>query len=144
MTVMKLTLGVILSGAVNAGCSMPNVDPHPAVPAEHSRTVSDNTDPTPEPPASRYRLAYESFYWNCVALKAQDQNARCPFACSGTPAASAGCSDGAMEADKMIDDLVRRMGVERARRTLESRVAMPDAQESIRRYFPSGVQPEAR
>jgi hypothetical protein len=63
-----LVLGVILGCAVSVGCSMPNVEPHAAVPGEHSRTILNGSDPTSEPPASRYRLAYESFYWNCVAL----------------------------------------------------------------------------
>ena len=144
MTVPKLALGVILGGIVSVGCSAPNVDPHPVVPAEHSRTALDGSDPTPEPPASRYRLAYGSFYWNCLALKAQDEKARCPFVCSGTPAASAGCGDGATDAEKMTNDLIRRLGVEGARRTLESRVTSPDAQENIRRYVPSGSQSEKR
>jgi len=119
MKVLKLALGVILGGAISVCCSDPHVDPHPAVPREHSRTVSDSSDPTSEPPASQYRLAYESFYWNCVALKTQDENARCPFACSGTPAASAGCSNGAMDSEKMINDLVHRLGVEGGKRALE-------------------------
>jgi hypothetical protein len=76
------------------------------VPAEYGRAVLDGSDPTPEPPASRYRLAYGSSWWNCVALKAQDEHARCPFVCSGTPAASAGCTDGATDSEKMVDDLV--------------------------------------
>jgi hypothetical protein len=75
-----LVLGVILGCAVSVGCSMPNVEPHAAVPGEHSRTILNGSDPTSEPPASRYRLAYESFYWNCVALKAQDVVASAPKA----------------------------------------------------------------
>jgi hypothetical protein len=141
MTVPTLAL-VVLGSAMSIGCAMPNVDPHPAVPAEHRRTVLDGSDPTSEPPASRYRVAYESFYWNCVAVKAQDERARCPFVCAGTPAASAGCSDGATDSEKMVKELVRRLGIEGARRTLGSRVTMPDAQERIRRYFPSGFQSE--
>ena len=140
----RLALCLIVSAAVSVGCSVPNIDPHPVVPAEHSRTVLDGSDPTSEPPASRYRLAYESFYWNCVAIKARDVAARCPSVCSGTPAASAGCSDGAADSDKIIDDLVRRLGVEDARHTLASRVSLPDAQECVRRYFPAGHQPEGR
>jgi len=140
----RLELCVIAGAAVSVGCSVPNIDPHPVVPAEHRRTVLNGSDPTSEPPASRYRLAYESFYWNCVAIKARDVAARCPSVCSGTPAASAGCSDGATDSDKMIDDLVRRVGGEDAIRALASRVSMADAQECVRRYFPAGPQPDRR
>jgi hypothetical protein len=140
----RLALCVIVGGAVSVGCSVPDIDPHSVVPAEHSRTVLDGSDPTPEPPASRYRLAYDSFYWNCVAVKAQDKTARCPSVCSGTPAASAGCSDGAADSDRVIGDLVRRLGDEDARRALASRVSLPDAAKSLRRYFPAGPQPEGR
>jgi hypothetical protein len=45
-----------------------------------------------------------------------------------------------MDSEKMIDDLIRRLGVEGARQTLETRVTMPDAQASIRRYFPAGSE----
>jgi hypothetical protein len=139
MTRTLLAFGALLGGLVTIGCA-PSIDPHPTVPAEHNRTAPDSSDPTTDPPASRYRLAYASFYWNCVAVKAQDGNARCPFDCSGTPASSAGCSAGAMDSEKMIDGLIRRLGVEGARHTLETRVTMPDAQASIRRYFPAGSE----
>jgi hypothetical protein len=142
MTPSRAMLVVVLAGlTIVFGC-VRRLQPHPAVPAAYGRTVVNASDPTPEAPALRYRLAYESFWWNCVALKADDENAPCPFACSGTAAAAAGCAEGAMDSENMVRDLIRRVGAAKAKDRLHSRVAMPDAQQSIRRYFPSGLERE--
>jgi hypothetical protein len=119
-----------------------HVGPTPILPAQHRRTIVDASDPTGEAPAARYRLAYESFWWNCVAVKAEDTNARCPFVCSGTPAAADGCYEGKADAEKTVRDLISRVGVPKAKKRLESLIAMPDAEQSIRRYFPSGPERE--
>ena len=144
MTPSRGELGLVLTllGLIVAfGCA-PRLQPHPTVPAAYGRTIVNASDPTPEAPALRYRLAYESFWWNCVTLKADDEDDRCPFVCSGTAAAAAGCAEGAMDSESMVRDLIRRVGAAKAKDRLHSRVAMPDARQSIRRYFPSGPERE--
>ena len=142
MTFRKTKVRVMLTVSIGGLSCGTHVAPNPIPPAQHRRTIVDASDPTPEPPAARYRLAYESFWWNCVAVKAEDTNARCPFVCSGTPAAAEGCYEGARDAEKTVRDLISRVGVSTTTKRLESRVAMPDAKQSIRRYFPSGPQRE--
>lgn len=61
-------------------------------------------------PFARYSSAYEAFWWNCVAVRAADINARCPFLASGWASESYGASDGAMNADNAIDNLVKKYG----------------------------------
>ena len=144
-TIHRLTCSglhtIVFAGLMVTACS-PSLDPHPIVPAEHNLEVVNSTDPTPEPPAVRYRLAYKSFYWNCVAVRLEDEAARCPFMCSGTPATSEGCRDGAMEADKIVSDIFQTAGADDARRTLRSRLTTARAQESLKLYFPSSPRRE--
>ena len=142
MTALGAMRGVIFAVAVIAiGCAR-GLAPRPAVPVEHRRTTVNSSDPTDEPPASRYRRAYQSFWWNCLAVKAEEEHARCPFVCSGNPAAAEGCRAGATEAEEMVGDLIHRVGVVNAKNRLRARVSMVDARESIRLYFPSGARRE--
>jgi hypothetical protein len=124
---------IVFAGLVLAGCG-PRLEPHPIVPAEHSRKVVNSSDFSSEPPAVRYRLAYESFYWNCVAIRLEDEAARCPFMCCGTPAASEGCRDGSMEAGRIVSNLFQGTAGDDARR-LRSALMTADAQDSVKRYY---------
>src|SRR5215831_17209296 len=108
---------------VTSGCSS-NLAPHPIVPTEHRGEVISSPIPTSSP--SQYRQAYASFWWNCVAVKLEDENARCPFMCSGTPAAAAGCRDGAKASEKMVIGTFQNYGNLKARQRLESALMAPD------------------
>ena len=142
MTALGPMRGVIVAvAAITIGCARGLV-PRPTVPVEHRRTVVNSSDPTDEPPAACYRRAYQSFWWNCLAVKAEDERARCPFVCNGTSAAVEGCGAGGTEAEEMVGDLIRRVGVVNAKNRLRARVSMVDARESIRLYFPSGARTE--
>src|SRR5258706_10556169 len=61
-----------------------------------------NSPPTGKQEQISYIVAYEAFWWNCVAVRAAGLQRRCPFTASGTPAASAGARDGALNADGQI------------------------------------------
>jgi hypothetical protein len=87
-------------------------------------------------------LAYESFWWNCVAVKADDPSARCPSTCNGTAAATDGCDDGARDGAGAADALIARFGAAGAKERIRSRVRQADVQQTIRRYFPSGPERE--
>src|SRR6185437_8011681 len=63
--------------------------------------------PNGQPEPVRYTVAYGAFWWNCVAVRAGDLQARCPFLASGTPATAAGAADGALNADKQIESLLK-------------------------------------
>ena len=132
---------MICVGCIGFGC-VTLLDPHPTVPAEHRRAIVDGSDPTGEAPNERYRLAYESFWWNCLAVKSEDERARCPFMCSGPPAAADGCREGASDAETIVRELTTRLGASKAKQRLQLRVSTPSARQSIRRYFPSGPERE--
>lgn len=79
--------------------------------------------PNGEPEPARYLSKYRAFWWNCVMVRANDLDARCPSGCSGTAAASYGCSDGEMDADSQIEDLLKRYPREEVQNYLRSWVA---------------------
>jgi len=104
------------------------------VPKEYRQTPF-NPPPNGEPEPVRYTVAYEAFWWNCVAVRAADLQGRCKFQASGTPAATAGAADGAMNADTQIDVLLQKYSARAVRKYLRSIVSQPVAKEKMRRYF---------
>ena len=75
-------------------------------------------------------------------LKAEDLEARCPFTCSGTPAASYGCSDGALDADRQIKQLLKIHDKAKVQRYLQTLASDPEGIEKIKPYFPNGPRAE--
>ena len=100
---LKLLLVCALSFAVVA-CSISQVPDEFKDPNLEFNLTPPNGDPEPV----RYSKAHEAFWWNCVMVRAQDLNARCPIICSGTPAAAPGCGEGAIDADDQIEELLRQ------------------------------------
>ena len=91
--------------ATVSAASMPELRCHPVVPKELAKsTFAPNGDPE----SVRYTKAYEAFWWNCVMVRAQHLDARCPAICSGTPGATSGCGDGALNAGTRIDALLKQ------------------------------------
>ena len=89
-----------------------------------------------------YREAYTAFWWNCTILKSVDLNARCPFTCSGTPAATAGCRAGAVDAENQIAELEKEYGGARTREFLAFRIGEDDGYSKLQAYFQYGPTPE--
>ena len=75
-------------------------------------------------------------------LKAEGFENRCPFICSGTPAATYGCAQGTEDAEREIRQLLAHHDVTRVRKYLQSIAASPEGKEKIRLYFPSGPRTE--
>ncbi len=111
------------------------------VPEEFTAQSSDNdadSPPTPDSERTRYEKAFVAYWWRCVETKSERLEARCPFVCSGTPAAAAGCADGATAASRNISDHVERLGEARTRSLLEESLRSPAFRQdcaTIRRYF---------
>lgn len=112
----------------------------PVTPAEGEYTESV-PPPNGEPEPVRYLTSYRAFWWNCVMVKAEDLTARCPHACSGTVAATYGCSDGEMDAYTQIRGLLEHYPRPDVRRYLRSYVAENDAAGKIKPYFNHGPKP---
>jgi hypothetical protein len=89
-----------------------------------------------------YGEAYTAFWWNCTILKSVDLNARCPFTCSGTPAATAGCRAGAVDAENQIAEIEKKYGRPRTQEFLAFRIGEDEGYSKIQRYFPYGPLPE--
>jgi hypothetical protein len=124
-------------------CSPPHVSfvPNPRVPQEF--TDPSTATPTGEPESVGYTRAYEAFWWNCALVRANDLSARCPFMCSGTPAAAEGCAQGSTDADRAIRDAIKRYGPSDARDSLRSLAKRPDGREKLRAYFLNGPTAES-
>jgi len=123
--------------ATGCGVKAIHIAPRTDVPREY-RTTSFNPPPNGEPEPVRYRTAYDAYWWNCVFVRAADLSARCPMMCSGTPAAAAGCADGANDADRDIDDATERHREEDVVRYLRSLTERAGAREKLETYFPDG------
>jgi hypothetical protein len=109
--------------------------------------LPDERDPNEPGPADetyalRYTLAFESYCWNCVAVKAKRLEAECPRTCKGVSAVQLGCTAGADDADFNVDQLVRQLGRAKAQKRLSALAADPTAKQKAERYFPNG--PEAQ
>ena len=106
------------------------------VPKEYKRagTIA-GPPPNGEPESVRYTVAYEAFWWNCVAVRAVDIDGRCPFGASGTPGAAAGAADGEMNADAQIDALLKKYSAQVVGTYLRSIAAQATAKEKMRPYF---------
>ena len=100
--------------------------------------------PNDEPESLRYTKAYEAFWWNCVMVKARDIHSRCPFTCSGTPAATAGCSQGAADAEDQIVTLLKCFSAPEVQTYLEKLGSTPDARRKLSGYgyFQDGPKAE--
>jgi hypothetical protein len=132
-----------LAGLVTTvGCNAHRLvmDCKPRVPTPYVR--SDMGTPNGEPESVRYAHAYESFWWNCVVVRAQNLGGRCPFVCSGTPGASAGCSDGAADADRQVERLLKHHPKDQVVWYLRDLARDAEAQRRIRTCFPNGPREE--
>jgi hypothetical protein len=116
--------------------------PNSRVPLEYRQTVFDPPNGEPEP--VRYKKAYEAFWWNCVFVRANDPRDRCPFTCSGTPAAVGGCANGAGDADSAIDLAIKQHGADEVVPYLKSLTKSRGAKEKLKPYFPDGPTPESQ
>ena len=112
------------------------------VPAEFQRGPPGWISPTGEPESVRYRKSYEAFWWNCVMVKAENSEGRCPSTCSGTPAASYGCSDGAKDAERQIRQLLTVHDRTKVQYYLQTIASDPEGKEKIKSYFPDGPRAE--
>lgn len=119
-----------------AACAASKITLHcrVTVPKEY-RKVPLNPPPNGKPEPVRYTVAYRAYWWNCVAVRAADLKGRCPFVAGGTPAAAAGASDGALDADRQIDRLLKKDAAGKVQRYLRSIASTPTAKEEMRPYF---------
>ena len=98
--------------------------------------------PNGETNGVRYTAAFESYWWNCVMVKATALDARCPSTCSGNEAASQGCADGGVKASSGIDDLLRRFPKQRVVAYLQTLAQDSAGRLKAKRYFTSGPRAE--
>jgi hypothetical protein len=127
-----LTFALLFAVAVSADTGL-SMKCRVVVPEEFRNTPFPPPNGEPEP--VRYKVAYEAFWWDCVAVRAADSEGRCPFIANGTPAASAGATDGAMNASSQIDKLLRKYSLGAVRKYLRALASQPVCKEKMRRYF---------
>ena len=71
-------------------------------------------------------------------VKAEDLKGRCPSSCSGTAAATYGCSDGSIDAEKQIHQLLKHYDLNNVVEYLKTMSKNPAGLEKIKIYFPKG------
>jgi hypothetical protein len=130
---VQITLALLLATVAYADNGL-SMKCQVVVPEEYKQTPF-NPPPNGEPEPVRYTAAYEAFWWNCVAVRAADLQARCKFQASGTPAATAGAADGAENANAQITALLRKHSRRAVRKYLHSISSQSEAKEKMRRYF---------
>ena len=137
----ELLVGTLLLLAPVFSASEPKMTFRVVVPKEFRNS---QFAPNGDPERIRYTKAYEAFWWNCVMVRAQELNARCPIICSGTPAAARGCGEGANSADDQIQRLLKRFPTSKVRGYLKSLASSPGAWEKLRGYgyFSDGPKAE--
>lgn len=142
---MRYAFAFALSASlISAGCG-PRLSLRITVPAEYQDQSAElTTPPDGDTERGQYREAYTAFWWNCTILKSSDTSARCPFMCSGTAAAAAGCQDGAVDSENQIAALEKKYGPARTREFLALRIAEDDGYSKIRSHFPYGPSREKR
>ncbi|HTO09674.1 MAG TPA: hypothetical protein VMR86_21665 [Myxococcota bacterium] len=132
---MKRACALALAALACAGPG-PSLECRVNVPALYLQPGAELVPPPDgEPEPVRYTRAYQAFWWNCVAVRARRLDARCPFTCSGTPAASDGCAEGSSDATRDIDSLLQRFPPGRVQSYLTSLAAQPEAREKLAAYF---------
>jgi hypothetical protein len=110
------------------------------VPAAYQADPPGWKSPTGEPETLRYARAYEAFCWNCLLVKADSLDARCPSSCSGTPAATAGCLDGGVQAEGAVSRALRSHSRESVQRYLKACASEPVVKRKTEPYFPNGPE----
>ena len=139
LVLQVLVLQVLVLQVLILPACGPRLSPHVRVPAEIRNQPPELTPaPNGQPESVRYRVAYEPFWWNCVIVKSGDLSAHCPTSCSGTPAATLGCADGANEADQAVSALRKRHGDVRTKEYLKTLTEKSNALEKIKPYFLNG------
>ena len=135
--ILLITAAVVVT---TSGCASHPLDLscEVAVPSKFTKDPPEWVSPTGEPESLRYTKSYEAFWWNCVMVKAVDYNDTCPFSCSGTPAATYGCAEGAADAKKQIRHLLRTNTPLKVTNHLESIASSPEGKSKISAYFPNG------
>jgi hypothetical protein len=132
---LRITIAFTLLFAVVASADKgPSLKCRPVVPKEYRQTRS-NPPPNGQSESGRYTVAYEAYWWNCVAVRAIELDERCPFMASGTPAATAGARDGVMNANDQIDGSLRKYSARAVQEYLCSIASRPEAKEKMRHYF---------
>lgn len=134
MKVAATIMCALLFGATVSAQSAISMRCRVKVPREYRKTPF-SPPPNGEPEPVRYTVAYKAFWWNCVAVRAANLGGRCPFLASGTPGAAAGGWDGAMNADRQIDGLLKKHAPLEVQKYLGSIASTPAAKEKMRPYF---------
>lgn len=76
-------------------------------------------------PYERYSEAYEAFWWNCIAVRAKNIHARCPFWANGWASEADGGADGGTDADDAINEQIEKYGAARVQAYLKKLASPP-------------------
>ena len=136
-----MTLSMLILLTLSCVSHKPHIECRVSIPNEYQKTPW-YPPPSGEPEPIRYNKSYEAFWWNCVMVKANNLDARCPFTCSGTLAVVAGCVDGGSNADRPIAHLMDKYFRPEVQEYLRSIASTEEAKKKIYPYFQETPQSE--
>ena len=141
LSIGVLLVGIMVPWVATLASSEPKMTFRVKVPDE---IRNSKFAPNGDPETVCYTKAYEAFWWNCVMVRAKDLNARCPFVCSGTPAATSGCAEGANNAGEQIGGLLKQFSAQKVQTYLKQLGSKPDARQRLSGYgyFQDGPKAE--
>jgi hypothetical protein len=140
MKPLAILLVIVAIADLSAAAEPLKVSCEARVPSAYKTDPPGWASPTGESEAQRYTRAYEAFCWNCVTVKADAIDARCPSSCSGTPAAAAGCADGAVQAAVGVSMALRKHPQGEVQRYLKGLASGSEAKRKVASYFPNGPE----
>lgn len=140
--IINLTFIFFFFSTVGYAAEDINLQCHVNVPDEFKHDPEGWIPPNGEPESTRYSVSYEAFWWNCVFIKSEGLENRCPFSCSGTPGATYGCSDGATDAEKQIDQILKSHDPKEVLEYLKTLSTDSVGLLKIEPYFPDGPHAE--
>ena len=142
MGMHKAILAVsLLMGLLSCSTAALHMEYQVKVPPQYQMTPLV-VPPSGESEPVRYQVSFEAFWWNCVMVRAENLDARCPFLCSGTGAAAAGCTNGAIDAERQIQGLLKKHSRSEVQRYLRTLASTQEAKEKIHPYFQETPKPE--
>lgn len=124
-TVAFAAISASLAAAAHA--DGPDLNHRIDVPAEFRSGLSEPGFGWETSDIARYIEGYERMWKSCVKIAAKDIRAvaTCPFVCSGTPAAAAGCAAGAEAVQTKLEAEITRCGGARVQEYLREVLGMP-------------------
>ncbi len=122
---------ILIALVTTTGCVNTKLECTVKVPSEYGNEISPNGESN----NVRYTKAYKAFWWQCIKDKSNNLTNSCKWTCSGNAAATSGCTNGAHDAMRQIDNLIKEKGIEYTQKYLKKSAKTKKCKENVVPYF---------